>query len=182
MPKMIPICMQMALSNSKTFHILPANVQFAVLTPSRSLTDDRVDRTEQIAKHNLYVLKAEVGTVKQAIVDGRLWEYVMLKARAHPKLMKAMDLFKNFEFLEDGTPLFKSKAIFLYEPIDQYRPEVRRFRRIVSTFRSVVKKNLVLYPIVQLQPFYTTRDFVQVVKKFPMHRSVSTINSLGLFL
>ncbi len=127
----------------------------------------RVDRTEQIAKHNLYVLKAEVGTVKQAIVDGRLWEYVMLKARAHPKLMKAMDLFKNFEFLEDGTPLFKSKAIFLYEPIDQYRPEARRFRRIVSTFRSVVKKNLVLYPIVQLQPFYTTRDFVQLVKKFP---------------
>ena len=127
----------------------------------------RVDRTEEIAKHNLYVLKAEVGTVKQAIVDGRLWEYVMLKARAHPKLMKAMDLFKNFEFLEDGTPLFKSKAIFLYEPIDQYRPEARRFRRIVSTFRSVVKKNLVLYPIVQLQPFYTTRDFVQLVKKFP---------------
>lgn len=127
----------------------------------------RVDRTEQIAKHNLYVLKAEVGTVKQAIVDGRLWEYVMLKARAHPKLMKAMDLFKNFEFLEDGTPLFKSKAIFLYEPIDQYRPEARRFRRIVSTFRSVVKKNLVLYPIVQLQPFYTTKDFVQLVKEFP---------------
>jgi 7-cyano-7-deazaguanine tRNA-ribosyltransferase len=127
----------------------------------------RVDRTERIAKHNLYVLKAEVGTVKQAIVDGRLWEYVMLKARAHPKLMKAMDLFKNFEFLEDGTPLFKSKAIFLYEPIDQYRPEARRFRRIVSTFRSVVKRNLVLYPTVQLQPFYTTRDFVQLVKKFP---------------
>jgi 7-cyano-7-deazaguanine tRNA-ribosyltransferase len=127
----------------------------------------RVDRTEEIAKHNLYVLKAEVGTVKQAIVDGRLWEYVMLKARAHPKLMKAMELFKNFEFLEDGTPLFKSKAIFLYEPIDQYRPEARRFRRIVSTFRSVVKRNLVLYPTVQLQPFYTTRDFVQLVKKFP---------------
>jgi 7-cyano-7-deazaguanine tRNA-ribosyltransferase len=127
----------------------------------------RVDRTERIAKHNLYVLKAEVGTVKQAIVDGRLWEYVMLKARAHPKLMKAMDLFKNFEFLEDGTPLFKSKAIFLYEPIDQYRPEARRFRRIVSTFRSVVKRNLVLYPTVQLQPFYTTTDFVHLVKKFP---------------
>jgi 7-cyano-7-deazaguanine tRNA-ribosyltransferase len=127
----------------------------------------RVDRTEEIAKHNLYVLKAEVATVKQAIVDGRLWEYVMLKARAHPKLMKAMDLFKNFEFLEDGTPLFKGKAVFLYEPIDQYRPEARRFRRIVSTFRSVVKKNLVLYPITQLQPFYTTRDFVQLVRKFP---------------
>ena len=127
----------------------------------------RVDRTEEIAKHNLYVLKAEVDTVRQAIVDGRLWEYVMLKARAHPKLMKAMDLFKNFEFLEDGTPMFKRKAVFLYEPIDQYRPEARRFRKIVSTFRSVAKKRLVLYPIMKIQPFYSTRDFVQLVKKFP---------------
>jgi 7-cyano-7-deazaguanine tRNA-ribosyltransferase len=127
----------------------------------------RADRTEEIAKHNLYVLKAEVGTVKQAIADGRLWEYVMLKARSHPKLMRAMDLFKNFEFLEDGTPLFKGKAVFLYEPIDQYRPEARRFRRIVSRFSSAVKKSLVLYPIIQLQPFYTTRDFVQLVRKFP---------------
>jgi 7-cyano-7-deazaguanine tRNA-ribosyltransferase len=126
-----------------------------------------LDRTEEIAKHNLYVLKAEVGTVRQAIVDGRLWEYVMLKARAHPKLMKAMELFKNFEFLEDGTPIFKGKAVFLYEPIDQYRPEATRFRKIVSTFRSVVKKRLVLYPIMKLQPFYSTRDFVQLVKKFP---------------
>ena len=127
----------------------------------------RLDRTEEIAKHNLYVLKAEVGTVRQAIVDGRLWEYVMLKARAHPKLMKAMDLFKNFEFLEDGTPMFKGKAVFLYEPIDQYRPEARRFRKIVSTFRSVAKKRLVLYPIMKIQPFYSTRDFVQLVKRFP---------------
>jgi 7-cyano-7-deazaguanine tRNA-ribosyltransferase len=125
------------------------------------------DRIEEIAKHNLYVLRAEVNAVKQAIVDGRLWEYVMLKARAHPKLMKAMDLFRNFEFLEDGTPLFKEKALFLYEPIDQYRPEAVRFRRIASMFRSVVKKDLVLYPTMELQPFYSTRDFVGLVKKFP---------------
>ena len=125
------------------------------------------DRIEEIAKHNLYVLRAEVNAVKQAIVDGRLWEYVMLKARAHPKLMKAMDLFRNFEFLEDGTPLFKEKALFLYEPIDQYRPEAVRFRRIASMFRELVKKDLVLYPTMELQPFYSTRDFVNLVKKFP---------------
>ncbi|HET7147406.1 MAG TPA: tRNA guanosine(15) transglycosylase TgtA [Candidatus Nitrosopolaris sp.] len=140
----------------------------------------RVDRTVELAKHNLYVLKAEVGAVKQAIVDGRLWEYVMLKARAHPKLMKAMELFKNFEFLEDGTPLFKGKAVFLYEPIDQYRPEARRFRRIVSTFRSVVKKNLVLYPIMQVQPFYTTRDFIRLVKKFPQAQICAYNQFLGV--
>jgi 7-cyano-7-deazaguanine tRNA-ribosyltransferase len=140
----------------------------------------RVDRVEEIAKHNLYVLRAEVSAVKQAIVEGRLWEYVMLKARTHPKLRRAMDLFRNFEFLEDGTPLFKDKALFLFEPIDQYRPEAIRFRRIVSMFRSVVKKNLVLYPITQLQPFYSTRDFVQLVKKFPDAQICAYNQFLGL--
>lgn len=138
------------------------------------------DRIEEIAKHNLYVLRAEVNAVKQAIVDGRLWEYVMLKARAHPKLMKAMDLFRNFEFLEDGTPLFKEKALFLYEPIDQYRPEAVRFRRIASMFRSVVKKDLVLYPTMELQPFYSTRDFVDLLKKFPAAQICAYNKFLGI--
>lgn len=138
------------------------------------------DRIEEIAKHNLYVLRAEVNAVKQAIVDGRLWEYVMLKARAHPKLMKAMDLFRNFEFLEDGTPLFKEKALFLYEPIDQYRPEAVRFRRIASMFRSVVKKDLVLYPTMDLQPFYSTRDFVDLLKKFPAAQICAYNKFLGI--
>lgn len=129
---------------------------------------NRDRRTIEIAKHNLHILKAEVDTVKQAIVDGRLWEYVMQKARAHPKLMEAMEFFKNFELLEEGTPLFKGKAIFLYDSLDQYRPEARRFRKIVSEFRSSKdKKKLILYPESHLHPFYATQDFLRIVKKFP---------------
>jgi 7-cyano-7-deazaguanine tRNA-ribosyltransferase len=128
---------------------------------------DRDNRVTEIAKHNLYLLKAEVCAVKQAIMDGRLWEYVMQKARSHPKLMEAMAIFKNFELLEEGTPLFKEKAIFLYDPLDQYRPEVRRFRRMVSEFRPRDKKKLILYPEPQVHPFYSTKDYFQIVKKFP---------------
>jgi len=129
---------------------------------------NRDKRTIEIAKHNLHILKTEVDTVKQAIIDGRLWEYVMQKARAHPKLMEAMEFFKNFELLGEGTPLFKKKAIFLYDSLDQYRPEARRFRKIVSEFRSSKsKKKLILYPESQTHPFYTTQDFFQIVKKFP---------------
>jgi 7-cyano-7-deazaguanine tRNA-ribosyltransferase len=128
---------------------------------------DKDERTIQIAKHNLYILKAEVSAVKQAIVDGRLWEYVIQKARAHPKLMEAIELFKNFEFLEEGTLLFKEKAIFFYDPIDQYRPEAKRFRRMVSGFRSsITKKRLILYAEPNVHPFYSTYDFLQIVKKF----------------
>ena len=130
---------------------------------------DRDSRILEVAKHNLYILKAEVNAVKQAIMDGRLWEYVMQKAHAHPKLMEAMELFKTFEYLDEGTPIFKRKAVFFYDPIDQYRPEARRFRNIVSKFASLKnkKKKLVLYPDSDIHPFYSTRAFLQLVKKFP---------------
>src|SRR5918993_1102792 len=133
------------------------------------IESDKETRTIEIAKHNLYILKSEVNAVKQAIMDGRLWEYVMQKAHAHPKLMEAMELFKTFEYLEEGTPIFKEKAVFLYDPIDQYRPEVKRFRNMVSTFASLKNKErkLILYPDSDIHPFYSTGVFFQLIKKFP---------------
>jgi len=135
--------------------------------------------TIQVAKHNLHVLKAEVDSVKQAIMDGRLWEYVMQKARAHPKLMEAAQIFKDIGMLEDGTPLFKERAIFFYEPIDQHRPEAMRFRRAVSAFQSRRKK-LILCPEGQVHPFYSTRSYRDVVKKFPDAQVCSYSPFLGI--
>ena len=80
------------------------------------LEKDKETRTTEIAKHNLYILQSEVNSVKQAIVDGRLWEYVIQKSRAHPKLMDAVEMLKTSELLRQGTPLFKQKAIFLFDP------------------------------------------------------------------
>jgi 7-cyano-7-deazaguanine tRNA-ribosyltransferase len=133
----------------------------------------------EIAKHNLHVLKAEVDSVKQAIMDGRLWEYVAQKARAHPKLMEAMDVLKNLEMLESGTPMFKEKAIFFYEPVDQYRPEARRFRRMAASF-ATHKKKLVLCPEGELHPFYSTRGFKDLAKKFPDAQICSYSPFLGI--
>jgi 7-cyano-7-deazaguanine tRNA-ribosyltransferase len=135
-------------------------------TAGELLEMDKDKRTIEIAKHNLYVLKMEVCTVKQAIRDGRLWEYVVQKSRSHPKLMEALEIFKNFDLIEEGTPLFKEKAIFLYDPFDQYRPEARRFRKMVSEFRSKNKKKLILYPEPYIHPFYSTNDYFQIAKKF----------------
>jgi 7-cyano-7-deazaguanine tRNA-ribosyltransferase len=124
------------------------------------------ERIIEVAKHNLHVLKAEIDAVKQAIMDGRLWEYVTQKAHAHPKLMEAMQLFKDLGMLESGTPLFKERAIFFYEPIDQYRPEAKRFRQMTSQFKTS-KKKLILCPEGEIHPFYASRSFREIVKKFP---------------
>jgi 7-cyano-7-deazaguanine tRNA-ribosyltransferase len=132
----------------------------------RALPKDQ--KTIEVAKHNLHVLKAEVDMVKQAIMDGRLWEYVMQKARAHPKLMEAMQLFgtQEFDFLADNTPIFKEKAIFFFDPVDQHRPEARRFRRMAAQFKSS-KRKLVLFPEGEVHPFYATRGFKALAKRFP---------------
>ena len=124
--------------------------------------DEKIDK---LAKHNLYVLRSEVLSVKQAIMDGRLWEYVGQKARAHPKLMEAFKLFMNYRYLEDGTPFFKKKAIFFMDSIDQYRPEVSRLRRIFSSFETNTKK-LVLFPDTQISPFYCSQEYHKLSKKF----------------
>ncbi len=138
------------------------------------------ERIIEVAKHNLHVLKVEVDAVKQAIMDGRLWEYVMQKARAHPKLMEAAQLFKDIEMLESGTPLFKERAIFFYDPIDQHRPEAKRFRRAVAEFKSSKRKRLVLCPEGEVHPFYSTRSYREVVKKFPDAQVCSYSPFLGI--
>ena len=133
----------------------------------------------EVAKHNLHVLKAEVDTVKQSILDGRLWEYVMQKARAHPKLMEAARLFPELPMLEDSTPAFKEKAIYFYEPLDQHRPEARRYRKMVSQFRSK-KRRLVLCPETDLHPFYSTRAFKETLRRNPDAQICSYNPFLGI--
>jgi 7-cyano-7-deazaguanine tRNA-ribosyltransferase len=137
------------------------------------------ERIIEVAKHNLHILKAEVDSVKQAIMDGRLWEYAVQKARAHPKLMEAIQLFKDIEMLEEGTPLFKERAIFFYGPVDQHRPEARRFRRAIEGFKTT-KKKLILCPEGELHPFYSTRRFREIVKKFPDAQVCSYSPFLGI--
>jgi 7-cyano-7-deazaguanine tRNA-ribosyltransferase len=148
------------------------------------LNIEKETRTAEIAKHNLYILQSELNTVKQAIVDGRLWEYVIQKSRAHPKLMDAVEMLKNTEFLGQGTPLFKQKAIFLFDPIDQFRPEAVYFRQMVSRFRSRIKdspvRTLILYPEHRMHPFYTTQDYKQLTKKFPNAQLCTYNRFLGI--
>ena len=137
------------------------------------------ERTDKLAKHNLYILRGEILSVKQAIMEGRLWEYVGQKARAHPKLMEAYKLFLNYKYLEDGTPVFKKKAIFFMETFDQYRPEASRIRNIFDSFRTN-KKKIILYPDTQVSPFYSSREYHKLYKKFSDYQICSYNPFIGI--
>lgn len=137
-------------------------------TTKELLQVDKDQRIIELGLHNLHVIKSEVSAVKQAIIDGRLWEHVFEKGRAHPKLMDALHIFKNLEVIKDGTPKFKKRAIFLFEPFDQYRPEAERFRVMVYDFKPAnTKQKLVLYPEVDIHPFYATTQYRLIKKRLP---------------
>ena len=93
----------------------------------------KAERIGALGLHNLYVLQSEVASSKQAIKEGRLWEYVSMKARGHPKLLEAMArLGEGGGLLLEGTPVTKAKALMLFDSLDYSRPELNRFRENVA--------------------------------------------------
>ena len=104
--------------------------------------------------------------VKQAIHEGRLWEYVIKKARAHPKLFEMITvMIENYEFLGLGTPKFKEKAIFLYSKEDQHRPEVQSYHEMVRKFKSK-KKKLIITKEFNTKPGYLSNQHIKLKRKF----------------
>ncbi len=123
------------------------------------------EKINEIAIHNLHAIKLEVDKVKQAIYEGRLWEYVVKKSRAHPKLFEMLEiLIENSESMVSSTPKFKEKAIFLYDKNDQYRPEVKSYHSIVRKFKSK-KNSLILLKEPQIKPGYLSHEYFALKKK-----------------
>ena len=106
------------------------------------------ERMKRLALHNLYVLKGEMEGIKQAIKEGRLWEYVMQKARSHPALHTAVDhmVKHGAKVLEDGTPLFKKRALFLFDHLDVHRPEVIRHYKRMDELSFSEKMAVIMIP------------------------------------
>ena len=135
-------------------------------TPKEILDLKREERVDKVALHNLLVIKSEVDRVKQAIYEGRLWEYVLKKARSHPKLYEIIEIFtKNHGYFASTTPRFKERAVFLFSKEDQFRPEVMAFHRIVRRFRTK-KDALVIVSDTTLKPFYLSAEYYNLKKKF----------------
>ena len=130
------------------------------------------ERINHVALHNLYAIKAEVDRVKETIHEGRLWEYVMKKMRAHPKLFEVTDVFlENHDYFINTTPKFKEKAIFLFSKEDQLRPEVLNYHKIVRKF-STDKKILCISGDSHLKPAYLSPEYFALRKKMKNSESI----------
>jgi 7-cyano-7-deazaguanine tRNA-ribosyltransferase len=116
----------------------------------------RMDRERFLAAHNLHACHAELETIKQAIVDGRLWELVESRSRNHPTLQNAFNRILTYrDYLEGGSPVRKPKGPFLISEQSLSRPEVVRYQeRLLQRYTPPLHaKKLLLLPEWQLRPF-----------------------------
>lgn len=138
-------------------------------TPAELLAQSPQERTNKIALHNLYAIKAEVDRVKESIHEGRLWEYVMKKMRAHPKLFEVTDMFAGLykdRYFADTTPAFKKKAVLLFSKEDQFRPEIMNYHEIVRTRFFSKKRTVCITKDAQLKPEYLSPQYTALKKRF----------------
>jgi 7-cyano-7-deazaguanine tRNA-ribosyltransferase len=67
--------------------------------------------------------------------------------------------------LAKTTPKFKDRALFLYTPEDQFRPEILSYHKTVRNFKTG-KKELVIIQDTADKPFYLSGDYSKIKKKF----------------
>ena len=146
--------------------VFPCNCEIcSKYTPDELRQTESIEKINLLAIHNLHAIKLEVDKTKQAIYEGRLWEYVIKKARAHPKLFEMIEVMtNNNEFLGLSTPKFKEKAIFLYDKEDQFRPEVQSFHKIVRRFKSK-KEKLLITKEFNTKPGYLSHQYIRLKQK-----------------
>ncbi len=98
------------------------------LTPKEVRKLNKTEQIEFLARHNLYVSMGEIRTIRQAIREGRLWDLVRDRSRAHPKLFdgvqKLISSPRLIRELQQGTPTTKSSSLNVFDKEDAQRPEL----------------------------------------------------------
>ena len=119
-------------------------------TPSEMRRLDKAVIERKLAEHNLHVCLEEIRRIKQAILEGRLWELVEVRARSHPSLLQALNAVRKYgDFIEKHSPMTKRRGLFYVGPHGLSRPEFLR-HKIRMTERYSRPRNAT---ILLLSPF-----------------------------
>jgi 7-cyano-7-deazaguanine tRNA-ribosyltransferase len=138
------------------------------ITPKDMMHMSVQERQETLAKHNLYSSFAEVRRVKQAIIEGRLWEHLESRTRSHPALLQAAKRLKKYEhYVEQHSPVTKASGLFFFDSLGLSRPEIVHYRRNLSERFIPSKKSeiLVLLPQPSERPFHKAEEIKHLNRK-----------------
>jgi len=137
-------------------------------TPKDMMQMPQKERQEALAKHNLYASFAELKRIKQAIIEGRLWEHLEARVHAHPSLLQALKRLKKYEnYIEQQSPVTKKRGLFFFSNLGLMRPEVIRYKQLIEERYSPPEKAkvLVLLPQLSKKPFHRAKEVKSLVKK-----------------
>lgn len=129
-------------------HELPCNCQVCTKYSPQELREiDREERAKMLAIHNLSVSLVEVKRVRQAIAEGRLWEYAQRRCAAHPRLLEAFRRLERYsKWFERFDPVTKPSGFMYVGPESAYRPEVVRHKMRLSRYLPPFSEALVIAP------------------------------------
>ena len=103
---------------------------------------------QMIAEHNLYVSMTEMEKVRNAILQGRLWELVEQRASNNPFLKDAMDVLhlpNNIQWMEQFEPVRKTRGLFYTGMNTLHQPFFHRLHdRLIHWFDHSSKDLIVL--------------------------------------
>lgn len=128
------------------------------------------ERIKLLAKHNLHVTFGELRRIRQAIVEGRLWEYVEMRCRAHPRLLDGLRrLAKYREFIERFDPVSKPSAFCYLGSESASRPEVTRYeKRLAERYEPPALPILALMPAFERErPKVENPEQTQLIRLIP---------------
>jgi 7-cyano-7-deazaguanine tRNA-ribosyltransferase len=130
-------------------------------TPENVNALSKMERQTFLAKHNLHICFSEIKRIKQAIIEGRLWEHLEIRAHSHPALLRALkELTKYSQYFEENSPTTKNKGLFFFNSVGLCRPEIVRHRERLS-HRYYPPKNakvLLMLPQSLSKPFHKSRE------------------------
>ncbi len=88
------------------------------------------ERERVLAEHNLYMSLEEIKRIKEAIHEGRIWEYAEIRAREHPRLLEAYrEILKHRRWLEKYENISKKSAFFYTGAESMKRSIVYRLKK-----------------------------------------------------
>ncbi len=132
---------------------LPCSCPICSKYSSRELLELPKDQlVKELALHNLYKISEELRKVKQAIVEGRLWEYIEERKNSHPSLREAFEVLKRYmDLLMKYAPRSKTPihSLFISDYESKNNPKVLHFKYSVeeSLWKPIDK--VVLLPAVE---------------------------------
>ncbi len=136
--------------------------------PDKVKAMEKIERQEILAQHNLFVSFSELKRIKQAIIEGRLWEHLELRAHGHPALLQGVKkLHKYKAYLEKQSPITKKTGFLFFSSLGLIRPEVVRYRRRLFQRYSPPRNAeiLVLLPQTRMKPFHKSREHRRALKE-----------------